>query len=382
MWTIRVDTVGHRRPAAAAAIRVTLVPSLEQKCGPPVSDSIQDVTALHQEGTMHTTTSSGSADTRPVHPRHNETLTAGEVVQAALRAQVKHLRAQELGVRQAIPTAVTEMRVTTRQLRSTLRGFSRVLDPQATRPFAEELKWLGAQLGEENDTEAMIKEFDRLLAALPQNLIIGPVETELENELGHLADQGKHTIQAALASDRYLTLQRMLDQLLTDPPLTHRAERPAPTELPKNLAKAVRRLDRRLADADAIAPGPARDEALHEARKADKQVRYMTEILTPINGKPAKRLRRQAKKLQDLLGDYQDAVVARPLLRKLSATAHANGQTAFTYHLLDALEHARTERVLRELPHRLARLHDDRTLSWLLQSRHTQSDRALAGAAV
>jgi CHAD domain-containing protein len=293
------------------------------------------------------------------------------VVLDALRAQVEHLRAQEPGVRQAIPTAVTEMRVTTRQLRSTLRGFSRVLDPEATRPVAEELKWLGAQLGEENDTEAMIKEFDRLIAALPQDLIQGPVETELEHELGRLARQGKDTIEAALASDRYRNLQRMLDQLLADPPFTHRTGRPAYTELPKNLAKAVRRLDRRLAEA----------EALHEARKADKQVRYMTEILTPINGKPALRLRRQAKKLQDLLGDYQDAVVTRPLLHKLSAAAHAKGQTAFTYELLDALEQDRTERVLRELPHRLARLHDDRTLSWLRQSRHAHQDRALASAA-
>jgi CHAD domain-containing protein len=328
---------------------------------------------------MRTTTSSGPAATSAVH---TSPLPAGEVVLDALRAQVEHLRAQEPGVRQAIPTAVTEMRVTTRQLRSTLRGFSRVLDPQATRPVAEELKWLGAQLGEENDTEAMIKEFDRLIAALPQDLILGPVETELEHELGQLAKQGKQTIEAALASDRYQNLQRMLDQLLADPPVTHRTGRPAHPELPKNLAKAVRRLDRRLVEAEAIAPGPERDEALHEARKADKQVRYMTEILTPINGKPAQRLRRQAKKLQDLLGDYQDAVVTRPLLDKLSRAAHAKGQTAFTYELLDALEQARTERVLRELPHRLARLHDDRTLSWLLTSRHAHQDRALAGATV
>src|SRR5882757_3496740 len=308
--------------------------------------------------------------------------SAGEVVLDALRAQVEHLRAQELGARQAIPSAVAEMRVTTRQLRSTLRGFSRVLDAQATLPVAQELKWLGAQLGEENDTEAMIKEFNRLLAALPQDLIRGPVETELDHELGRLTQQGKHTAQAALASDRYLALQRLLDQLLADPPFARRADRPAPTELPKNLAKAVRRLDRRLAEAEAIEPGPARDEALHEARKADKQVRYMTDILTPVNGAPARRLGRQAKKLQDLLGDYQDAVVTRPLLQTLTEGAHANGHTPFTYQLLDALEQARTERVLRELPHRLARLHDDRTLSWLPQSRHTQADRALVDTAI
>jgi hypothetical protein len=74
--------------------------------------------------------------------------------------------------------------------------------------------------------------------------------------------------------------------------------------------------------------------------------------------------------------------VTGPLLHKLSAAAHAKGQTAFTYELLDALEQDRTERVLRELPHRLARLHDDRTLSWLRQSRHAHQDRAMASAAI
>lgn len=292
-------------------------------------------------------------------------LGAGEVVLDALRSQVEVLREHEPNVRHGVPAAVSAMRVTTRQMRSTLRGFSRVLDPEATRSIADELKWLGAQLGEENDTETMIKEFHRLLATLPRDLILGPVETELARELDQLATEGNNTVRAALVSNRYAVLQHTLDQLLADPPLTHRAARPAQVELPKNLAKAVRKLDRRLAEAQVLGPGPARDDALHTARKADKQVRYMSEILVPVIGQPARRLRRQAKKLQDLLGDYQDAVVTRPMLHRLSADAHANGRAAFTYTLLDALEQARTDRVLLKLPDRVARLHDDRTLSWL-----------------
>jgi CHAD domain-containing protein len=294
-------------------------------------------------------------------------LRAAEVVLAALRSQVEQLREHEPRVRQGIPAAVSGMRVTTRQLRSTLRGFSRVLDPEATRPVADELRWLGAQLGEENDTETMIKEFHRLLATLPRDLIVGPVETELARELDRLATAGNNTVQAALDSDRYAALQHKLGQLLADPPFTYRAARPAQVELPKNLAKAVRKLDRRLAQAQVLAPGQARDDALHTARKTDKQVRYMSEILVPVIGAPARRLRRQAKKLQDLLGDYQDAVVTRPMLHRLSVAAHANGHTAFTYTLLGLLEQARINRVLLKLPDRLARLHDDRTLSWLPQ---------------
>jgi len=284
--------------------------------------------------------------------------SAGEVVLAALHKQTKALRRAEHRVRDNDPKAVTQMRVTSRQLRSTLRGFSRILDPRATRPLVAELAWLGRQLGEENDTHATIEELRRHYDALPEELIVGPVADDARRELDQLVAQGAHTTQAALDSPRYAALRQALDRLLADPPFTERATRPAAQELPKSVAKALRKLDRRLADGQALPAGPRRDEALHEARKADKQLRHVTEIAAPAVGKPARRLARQAKKLQDLLGDYQDAVVARPLLHQLGAAAAANGRPVSTYYLVDALEQVRTDRVLQKLPHRLSSLHD------------------------
>ena len=80
-------------------------------------------------------------------------------------------------------------------------------------------------------------------------------------------------------------------------------------------------------------------------------------------GKPGRRLGRQAKKLQDLLGDYQDAVVTRPLLHELGAAAAANGHPISTYYLVDALERVRIDRVLEKLPHRLSSLYTE--AAWL-----------------
>ncbi|MDT7677072.1 MAG: hypothetical protein QOD82_4974, partial [Pseudonocardiales bacterium] len=62
---------------------------------------------------------------------------AGDVVVAALRAQIRQLRAQDPRVRQELPEAVTRMRVATRQLRSVLHGFSRILDAEQTQPVAD-----------------------------------------------------------------------------------------------------------------------------------------------------------------------------------------------------------------------------------------------------
>jgi CHAD domain-containing protein len=258
------------------------------------------------------------------------------------------------------------MRVATRRLRSTLRGFSSILDPEHTRMPADELKWLSAQLAEEHDTEVMVERFTEVVRELPQDLILGPPAADPERgPLGQLVEQGERTVQAALDSQRYRALQDMLEQLLNQPPLTHPAGRPALAELPRSVAKAFHKLDRLLDAAAVLPPGPDRDDTLHEARKASKRVRYMTEVVAPVAGEPARDLHRQTEELQELLGNYQDAVEARPVLRQLAEAAHADGHNAFTYGLLYAIEHGRMERVLRELPHRLERLHDEETLSWL-----------------
>ncbi len=96
---------------------------------------------------------------------------------------------------------------------------------------------------------------------------------------------------------------------------------------------------------------------MHEARKADKQLRYVIEVAAPILGDKARQLGKQARKLQDLLGEYQDAVVTRPLLNELGAAAAAHGHPVSTYYLVDALERVRADRVLEKLPLRLSRLY-------------------------
>ena len=299
-------------------------------------------------------------------------LTAGEVVLQALRATTKALRKAERKVRDGDPKGVTQMRVAIRQLRSTLRGFSRILDRQTTRPLLTELAWLGRQLGEENDTQSTIKELRRQHDLLPPELIVGPVVDNARNTLDQLLAHGTHTTLATLDSHRHTALREGLDRLLADPPFTQRATRPAGEELPKNIAKALRTLDRKLVAAQALPPGPERDQALHDARNADKRLRYVIEVAAPVLGDQARRLSRQARKLQDLLGEYQGAVVTRPLLHDLGAAAAANGHPISTYYLVDALEQVRTDRVLEKLPHRLSRLYD--AAAWLPNAAALQYD--------
>src|ERR1700733_384310 len=108
---------------------------------------------------------------------------------------------------------------------------------------------------------------------------MGPVAARLRL---HFAPREQATAQAAaeaLDSDRYLALLGELDRVLTDPPLTAAAARPAGDELPAAVAKSYKRTRRRMRRALRLPPGRERETALHSARKAAKRARYAAEVL-------------------------------------------------------------------------------------------------------
>jgi len=80
--------------------------------------------------------------------------------------------------------------------------------------------------------------------------------------------------------------------------------------------------------------GQDRDVALHEARKSARRARYAAEAASPASGQPARKFAQQMKKVQTVIGDHQDTVIARQAARDLGIGAHLAGENAFTYGLL------------------------------------------------
>ncbi|MBO0851175.1 MAG: CHAD domain-containing protein, partial [Pseudonocardia sp.] len=173
------------------------------------------------------------------------------------------------------------------------------------------------------------------------------------------------TALTALNSKRYLRLHRAIDALLVDPPFTARAHRPARRELPRSVARAHQRLQARMAAAQALPTGQ-RDEALHETRKGAKRLRYATETVQPVIGRPAERLQRRLKAVQQLLGEHQDTVVSRPALRELATRAHLEGGNGFTFGILHVTEAERAHAAEQALPAAWRRMHTKKNTSWLL----------------
>lgn len=291
--------------------------------------------------------------------------TAGDAVLAYLRIQADQLCKYDPMVRRDLPDAVHQMRVAARRMRSALQAFGRIIDKNRTRGITRELKWLAGELAAARDTEVMAQRCRTMLTELPDDLVLGPVAASMTRTFERRQRDAHVAALAALDSDRYLALHNAIDALLADPPLTRAASRPGRRELPASVARAYRRTKSRMRVAASQPAGVQRNLALHETRKAAKRLRYATEAVLPTVGKPAERLQRRLKKVQKLLGEHQDTVVSRPVLRELAVQAHLEGGNGFTYGLMHAAEATRAAQAEQALPASWKRMRKPKNTTWL-----------------
>ncbi|MFJ2151244.1 CHAD domain-containing protein [Streptomyces microflavus] len=284
--------------------------------------------------------------------------TAGDHVLTYVREQIRTIVGLDPAVRRDLPDSVHKMRVATRRLRSAFKTYRTVLDREVTDPVGAELKWLAGELGVDRDQEVLDQRLGARTEALPGTLVLGPVRGRLRIWSAARRTGSRRRIVAVLDGKRYLALLDTLDALAADPPLRPAASRAPAKALPRAVLKDYKKLARRMDHALEHPPGPERDAAMHEARKAAKRARYAGEAARPALGKPAKRFAKRVKAVQTVLGDHQDSVVARDALRILAIEAHAAGETTFTWGLLYGHEEATAAARERELPEVWARASD------------------------
>ncbi|MDT0342750.1 CYTH and CHAD domain-containing protein [Streptomyces litchfieldiae] len=336
---VAVDTVSARRGEATAEwteVEVELAPGAD----PAVLDAVEE--RLAAAGARPSASASKlaralaetAAAAAPEQPEPAAG-TAGAEVLAYARGQLAALIRLDPAVRRDRHDSVHQMRVATRRLRSCLRSYGRVLDRAATRPVEDELRWLAGELGTARDREVLADRLAARLAELPAELRTGPVARRLarRDDTGRAA--ARERVTAALDSSRYLALLDTLDLLLRGaPPLRRAAGRPAAKVLAGVVRREGDRLAGRLAVATELPAGPDRDDALHVARKAAKRARYAAEAATPALGGEARRRGRRWRRVQEVLGDHHDSVVAREALAGLAAEAEAAGEPSFAYGVL------------------------------------------------
>jgi CHAD domain-containing protein len=244
---------------------------------------------------------------------------AADVVTAYLGARIEDFIAHDPGVRLGTPDSVHKMRSATRRARSVLATYRKLFNRSAVRDLQAELKWLGQSLGPARDAEVMLERLRQHLLELPEEQRSGSLNQMIELELVATHNAGYRNVLKTLQTDRYFRLLGSLEDFRDHPPAKPRAFRPARKVTAKLVNKAANRVERSRKAVKSSADRTARDTALHEVRKDAKRLRHAGESVTEIHGKRAAKLTKSAGRLQTVLGDHQDSVMAAALLRRLAA---------------------------------------------------------------
>jgi CHAD domain-containing protein len=277
--------------------------------------------------------------------------TGADVFRAYAVAQVAALYRRDPEVRRDRPDAVHKMRVATRRLRSALATYRPILDREVGDRLREELKWLAGELGGSRDAEVLRDRLDAAVAAEPKELVMGRVAGAIDDHLRAVYRSARVQALEALENERYLRLLDDLDKLIADPPVTAEP-RKADKLLPKLLQHDWKRIRKAVERREAATDPAQREHELHEIRKAAKRLRYAAESAVPVFGDTASGLAAAAEQVQEVLGEFQDSVVARELLRQLAVQVHLGGGNAFSLGRLHALEQQKgieAERAFAEL---------------------------------
>jgi len=243
-----------------------------------------------------------------------------EVTRKTLSFQFQHMLFHEPGTQLGQEAEeLHDMRVATRRMRAALRVFGDYLDKKKWAAFEKDLRRTGRVLGEVRDLDVFWEK---------TQLYQDTLSPERKEELSALQkvwqaerDQARDRLLNHLASERYRKFKESFSEFLETreagaAPVFGKAGEPQPRRL-RHAAPVI--LYRQWAAMRAFEEWTIGPDVplvrLHQLRIASKGLRYSLEFLEEVLGPESKLLVKELKKLQDHLGNLQDAVVASNLLR-------------------------------------------------------------------
>lgn len=223
-----------------------------------------------------------------------------------LREQINALRDAEPGVRVGRdPEEVHKMRTAVRRLRAVLGAVRDMFEPRWLARLRKELDWLGETLGARRDLDVLYEHLRAEVAPLRAGRVAAQHMLErLDRQRIRAGERARDAVEGP----RYARLLERLRAGAEHPPVVD-----PDVSLPEVAARAFRKLKKAV---EQLPDKPA-DAELHRVRIRVKRARYAAELAEPMAGKPAQRFIKRAKKLQDALGEHQDAAVAEQRVRRL-----------------------------------------------------------------
>jgi len=248
--------------------------------------------------------------------------TARQVIEGALASSVARLLLQLPAARLGTdPEGVHQARVASRRMRSDLKTFEPLLDSAWSTGLAAELGWLIDELGAVRDADILGVKLRDVIARHPEFNLDAARRVLLQLQLQRRRDRRR--LLRHLGSKRAVVLYDHLVAASAEPATVSRADRRAGDVMPKLVRKRWKRLDRAIGRLGRH-PTPAE---LHTVRILAKRVRYATEAVAPAAGKQARKFAKDAARIQDALGELNDAAVAGAWLTAIAE--QLDGPAAF-----------------------------------------------------
>ena len=233
-------------------------------------------------------------------------------VLATLRAQLEIVRASEAGTRAGRdPEDLHKMRVAVRRLRAILRASKPLFDAKWVKGLRSELDWLGTALGVARDLDVLRGYLGSELASLERAK--QKAGQRLLRRLDADRARARGALREVLAGPRYAKLLARLKASFAAPPVSSME-----VSLPGSAAAEFKKLRRAVKGL----PGHPSADDLHEVRIKVKRARYAAELVEAA-GSRGTRFLDQAKTVQDILGEHQDAVVLEEYLHEVIGSREA-----------------------------------------------------------
>ena len=243
-------------------------------------------------------------------------MRAADAARRIQRSLLRTLRLNERGTREALdPEFLHDYRVAVRRIRTCLAQLRGVFPGRTVARFRRDFRWLGELTNPARDMDVF-----RIALAGDARLLPAPHRRDIDPLIAFVqarqqAEQKKLT--AGLRSERYLRLLRDWREFLKAKPagagaLVPDASRPilavASERIGKRFAKVIRK-------GEALKRGSP-DLKFHRLRVECKRLRYLLEFFHDLyDAKDVESFIAPLKKLQDTLGEFNDARIQRDALR-------------------------------------------------------------------
>ncbi len=223
-----------------------------------------------------------------------------------------------------------DFRVAVRRTRSGLSQLKDVLPEDITAHYADFFSWLGQITTPTRDLDVYLLHFDDYKASLPP-----PLREDLNPFYDFLLvkqRKAQQELAKKLRSTKYLSTLSEWEHYLKGHAPKFPAEANAQLTIKQLADKRIWKIyNRALQEGNAITP-QSEAEALHELRKTGKKLRYLMEFFQSLYPQhDIKCLIGHLKKLQDILGSFQDYQIQENHLKLFSEEMLAKKIPATTF---------------------------------------------------